>query len=119
MVLYYNTLNKDLKKEIRSKSISDEELKEISEKMRLENKKKQKVMNIVMISIFVLFIIMAITMVIREENFVMNINILLMPIVLFAIIYGIVYISQFGIIKLQFNRIIKKYYPDIADEIKL
>jgi len=116
---YYNTLNKELKKAIYAKSISTEDLRRIYEKIKQENNKKKKTINMVMIFLAVLLIIICVTtsFEIEDLEFMKFMLLLLIPII--AIIYFLVYFSQIGIMKMQFNRAIKKNYPELASELVL
>ena len=66
--IYYNTLNKELKKAIASKSISVEDLKNVYENIKIKNNKKKKTINLVMIIVIVIFIILGIPAFINSNN---------------------------------------------------
>ncbi|MBP3921050.1 MAG: hypothetical protein J6D28_05750 [Bacilli bacterium] len=117
--IYYDTLNKELKKAIYSKSISSEDLKSIYKNIRLKNQKKKKTINITMILVFFMFFIMSIPIFLNANDSGMIKFFILLFIPLFAIIYGVVYFTQCGILKLQFNKAIKDNYPELYNELKL
>ena len=117
--IYYNTLNKELKKAINSKSISVEDLKKVYENLKMKNSKKKKTINLIMIIVIVIFGILGIPTFINSGNpeFTKFMLLFLIPIII--VIYGIVYFTQIGLIKIQFNNAIKKNYPELVDDLKL
>ena len=117
--IYYNTLNRDFKKALKNKTFSNEDLRKVFEKIKTENNKKKKTINIVMIALLVLMVIMMFPTIINSNNPDMTKFMIKFMIPIYILIYAIVYITQIGILKLQFNQAIKKNYPDLADEIKL
>ncbi len=117
--IYYSTLNKNLKRAINSKTISEEDLRKIYTNLKENLNRKKKTMNIVMIIIIVMFIMMGIPTVTRANNPEMTKFFIMLFVPVIAIIYGIVYFTQFGLIKIQFNKAIKNNYPELSEKIKL
>lgn len=117
--IHYNTLNYELKKAIKTKSLSQEDLKTIYTKMKESNKKKKKTTNIVMIVVLVIFLLTGLPVIMQADDPKLTKFMITFFIPIYIIIYALVYITQFGIVKLQFNSIVKKNYPELADEIKL
>ncbi len=118
-IIYFNSLNKNLKKAIYSKSISSDDLKKIYEEFKEKNKKKQKTLNIVMVCVAFMFILIEVLSFSKAKNAEFAKIMLLFTIPLLAIIYLIVYFTQIGLIKIQFNNAIKKNYPELANELKI
>ena len=117
--IYYNTLNKELKKAIDSKSISVEDLKKVYENLKIKNNKKKKTINLVTTIVIVISVILGIPRFINSNTPEFTKFMLLLLIPLIVVIYGIVYLTQVGLIKIQFNYAIKKNYPELANELKL
>jgi len=117
--IYYSTINNELKKAINSKSISEEELKKIYVNLKENLKKKKKTINIVMIVVLAIFIMMGIPTVARANDSEMTKFFIMLFVPVFALIYVIVYLTQFGLIKMQFNKAIKNNYPELSEKIKL
>lgn len=115
----YNSLDTELKKAIRAKSFSSDELKKIYTQIKQENDKKKKTLNKVMIFIIIIFFLMTILTLSKKTDTGHAIISLLFTIPAIAIVYAVLYFTQIGIMKMQFNNAIKKSYPELANEIKL
>ena len=117
--IYYNTLNKELKKAINSKTISSDDLKKIYEGLKEKNNKKKKTINIVMVCVILMFAIMGFPILTKSNDTGLIKFMLLLLIPSLVIIYFLVYFTQIGLIKMQFNNAIKKNYPELAKELHL
>ena len=121
MLIYINyaCLDKGLKKAIYSKTISVEDLKKVYASLKAESNRKKKVLNIVIPIIFVVSFLLFIPSIAMEGHLDIIIPAILITALFLAIIYGIVYLLQIGIIKIQFNKAIKNNYPNLEKELKL
>ena len=117
--IYYNTLNKELKKAIYTRALSSEQLKNIYTQIKQKNDKKKKTINIVMICVAFMFILMEILSFSKTDNPEFAKTMLLFNLPIIVIIYVLVYFTQIGIMKIQFNGAIKKNYPELANELQL
>ena len=117
--IHYRTLSMDLKKAIVNKYLTEDQLKETSERMKEDNRKYVKRINVIVIVVAVIFVIMSIQpmMNIGDPKFiVMMIGIIIGSL---ALVYVLSYFAMVGIVKCQYNSAVKKYYPEIADEVKI
>ena len=117
--IYFKTLNKELKKAINTKTISEEDLKKIYTNLKEKTQKKKKTMNIVMLIVIAMFIIMGIPTVTKANDQEMTKFLIMLFVPIIAIIYLIIYFTQIGIIKIQFNNAIKKNYKELEKKLKL
>jgi hypothetical protein len=116
MVISFNTLNSNLRKAIKEKTLSPEELRSVSVRMKASHKKTTKLFTIIL-GVFVVFFgtIMALGMS-KGGVFLPSI---VMFVASMAAAWAIIWFTQVGIIKLQFNGLIKKYYPELYSEVKV
>ncbi len=117
--IHYRTLNMQLKRAIVNRSLSEDQLREAAENVKAGNKKTMKTINIAMIICAVIFLIMFVP-VIRENGDPKFIGIMLAIIVgSLAFVYAIIYELMVGVLKGQFNKAVKKGYPEMAKELKV
>ena len=114
-----NFLNKALKQAIESKSISPEELKDVSARMREKAKKDTKLIAIIIACFVALILVFGAISFGKEGNTEAILPVVLSMIPGGAFIFGFVWLLQVGIVKMQFNSAVKKYYPEIAGELKI
>ena len=117
--IQYRTLNSELKRAIVNKQNSEDQLREIAQKMKNEKKSMIKRLNIVMIIVAVLFIVMGIPAVRNVGDPKFAGMMAAMCIGSIVVIYAIIYFLMVGILNSQFNGAVKKYYPEIAGELKV
>ncbi len=117
--IHYRTLNMQLKRAIVNRSLSEDQLREAAENVKAGNKKTMKTINIAMIICAVIFLIMFVP-VIRENGDPKFIGIMLAIIVgSLAFVYAAIYELMVGVLKGQFNKAVKKGYPEMAKELKV
>lgn len=109
---YYRTLNYELKKAIKQRKLSPDELKKIYIKLKKENDEKEKNIKKIMIALFILFLLFYI-LTLCVYGFTLS------SLLLFVFVYAFIYYTQIGMLKREFNRVVKKSYPELANEIKL
>ena len=116
----FQTLNSNLKKAIKDKSLKPDELKAVSAKMKAEHKKTFKIASIVM-ACFTVFIAIMMTIGLigdKADSGAILFSLLIM-IPAMALVWGIVWFTQIGIVKIQFNSTVKKSYPELFEEVKI
>lgn len=111
------TLDWQLKKAIYSQSLTKEELEKISEGIREKQKQLQKLIIAITIFVAILFVIFIVMGITRGMPFALPIMLGMMVTV--PIIYFICYITQIWILKIQYNKAIRKNYNDFFDELKV
>ena len=116
---YYATLNKELKESICARALSPEQLKVTYARIKNQKNKKMKTLNIVMVCVAVGAIVMEALTFSKINNQEVIVLMLLLTIPIIAVVYALVYVSQIGIITIQFNAAIRKGYPELANELKL
>ena len=117
--IYYNTLNGELKKAISARAFSVAQLLDIHANIKEELDKKKKVLNIVMICVAVVFIVMGAMTCIKAGNPDLTKFMILLFVPVIEIMYFLVYFTQVGLMKTQFNNAIKKNYPELEEDLKL
>ena len=115
----YRTLSLDMKRAIVNKYLTEDQLRETSERMKEDNRKYVKRINIIIIIVAVIFVIMSIQpmMNIRDPKFV----VMMLGIIIgsLALVYVLSYFAMVGIVNRQYNSAVKKFYPEIADEVMI
>ena len=120
MYISFNTLNYQLSKAIENKELTPEELRSVAEKMRAEHKKTMKISSIVIGAVMLFLIIMAI--IFGAKDGMKAEAVLSMAggfVALIVVVFALVWVSQVGIVKFQFNSKVKKYYPELAGEVRV
>lgn len=118
-MIYYSTLNKDIKRNILAKNYTEEQLKEIYESLKVLKAKKIKSFKLAVIIVVVVMIIVGWTSFDSmgfSEVFIYSLGSTAF-ICLAALLLG--WFCSFGILKIQFSRAVKKAYPECIEEFKL
>ena len=116
--MWLRLLNKQFKDALYSKSIPEEQLREIHAKLVEDNRKKKKIMNIVMIAI-ILFMGLTSVYTYSSRDVSVGKYMIIFSVVIVVVIYVLLYILMFAVYNWQYNSAIKKNYSEIADELKL
>ena len=110
MLIQFNTLNYKLKKAIKERALTSEQLRATAENLRKENRKITKILAIIMVTVFVLVSGSFIFMAVSDRGDVLGwILKSVYSIPLYFAGFGIMWVLQRGIVKLQFNHAVKKY----------
>ena len=115
----YRTLSMDMKRTIVNKQLTEDQLRETSERMKEDNRKYMKRIYLVISIVAVVSVVMGLPLMIRIRDPKFIVMILGIIIDTLVIVYVICYGALIGIVKSQFNRAVKKAYPEIADEVKI
>lgn len=111
------TLNQRFRELMRAHALSDEELRQAADEMRAKQKKN---FIIYVITVSIASVLMIAAGIIQPMIKPMDMGRVWSGIILFialAVVAG--YFLPIGILKIQFNRELKKDYPQLYDEIKL
>lgn len=113
--MFYRTLNERFRELMRTHAISDDELRQAADEMKAKQK-KSFIIYVVTVAIFSILMIGAgiIQPMIKP---IQNIWFGIFLSIAVAIIAG--YFLPIGILRIQFNRELKKDYPHLYDELKL
>ena len=111
------TLNWQLKKAIYSKSLTTEELKKVSEDIREKQKQLQKV--IIAITVFVIILFLTFIVMGIMKGILFTPSMIFGIIAIIPIIYVVCYFTQIGILKMQYNRAIRKNYAESFEDLKV
>lgn len=119
MLIQFNTLNYKLKKAIKERALTPEQLRATAEGLKKENLKITKILAIVMAALFVILSGVFIFMAISDDGDVLGWVIKsFLSIPAYVAGFGIMWVLQCGIVKMQFNSAVKKYYPELNGEVK-
>lgn len=118
-VISINFLNRELKKAINNESLSDNELQEISARMKEKAKKDTKLIAIIMACVVAFILIIGCVSFAKEGH-----NDAILPTILAmipggAFMFGFTWLLQVGIVKFQFNAAVKKHYSKIYEQVKI
>ena len=117
--IYYMKLNNELKKAINEKTISEADLKKVYDKFMESRAKKKKTIDIVMAIVIAMFAIMTIPMLNKAGDPRLTKFMLTFIIPVLIVIYVLIYFTQIGLVKTQFDNAIRKNYPNLAKELGL
>lgn len=119
MLIQFNTLNYKLKKAIKERALTPEQLRATAENLKKQNSKTTKLLAIIMVAVFVLISGCFIFMAVSDGGDVLDwVKKSIFSIPLYFVGFGVMWVLQCGIVKLQFNSAVKKYYPELAAEVK-
>lgn len=112
MLFYYRTLNKSLKKKLENRSLNETELKSIWHNIQEDNIKKKRIFHIAMLGVAACMFLCALLIGISMKDHKATLLLVLISPISVGILYIYLKWSLFSLFKSQYNRCIRKYYPE-------
>ncbi len=119
MRIYYNKLNKEVKKNIKEKRYSRTELKEVYDALKKTQELRSRTFRKVMV--MVIAIIAALNLMMIPANLPPQLLLFTLSVTLVCGVGALIvcWVLMFGILKIQFNTVVDKAYPENMGEYHL